>query len=217
VRKLIVRADAKAKVKPPARVWAGYPFALAISLPGVGDGAPVRIQRKAATKWKRLATTRALAERAEAVVTLKRGSQTLRAVATIGSQMVTSPGKRLKVARATGWKTSRGDDGSYRGTKGAKSVRFKVAGGGRQVKGFTAHVTMLCPSVTPGQFTIQIGTAKLRKMKIAPDGGFIGAATPDSATAILVRGKLHKGKVTKGRVQLSVGDCTGSQKFTARR
>jgi hypothetical protein len=213
VRKLILRSNAKAKVKTPKRAWAGYPFALAVSLPGVGDRTPVRIERKAGKKWRKVATAQAIGERAEAVITLKRGRHTLRAVATIGSQAVTSAGRKLKVARAAGWRTSRSDDGAYR----AKSVRFKVAGGGRQVKGFTAHVAMLCPSVTPGQFTTQIGTATVRTMKIAPDGGFIGAAKPDPATSILVRGKLHRGKVTQGRAQLSVGPCSGSQKFGARR
>jgi hypothetical protein len=215
VRSLTLRANASAKLRPPKRAWAGYPFALAIAVPGAGDGTPVRVQRKAGRKWKRLASTEAIGERAEAVLTLKRGRHTLRAVATIGDQAVTSPAKKVTVARASHWTTSRADDGAYRGRK--PTVRLKVAGGGRRIKSFSARIAMLCPGVLPGQFTTQIGTAALRKVKIAPDGSFLAAATPDRSTSILVRGRLHHGRVTKGRVQLSVGPCSGSNRFTAHR
>jgi hypothetical protein len=75
---------------------------------------------------------------------------------------------------------------------------------------------MLCPSVSPGQFTTQIGTAAIARARIAPDGRFVAASTPRSGTAIRVRGRLRKGKVS-GRVELSVGDCSGSSAYSAAR
>jgi hypothetical protein len=213
-RRLVVRANGSAKLRPPGRVFAGYPFALAISLPGVPNFAPVRIERKAGRKWKRVATTSALSEKAEAVVVLKRGRHTLRVVATVGADVVTSAGKRITVRRPAGWKTSGKDDGSYRGQ--APTVKFKVTGGGRTIKGFSASVAMLCPGVQPGQFTTEIGTAAVRKIKIAPDGSFLAAARPDRVTSLLVRGRLHRG-ATKGRVKLSVRVCSGDLAFKARR
>jgi hypothetical protein len=211
VRKLLVRANTTAKVRLPARAWAGYPFAVTIALPGVGNGAPVRIERKAGKKCKRLATT---STRAEGVVVLKRGRHTLRAVATVGNQRVTSAAKKIKVRRAAGWKTSGRDDGAYRGRK--PTVKLKVARGGRQIKKFSASVAMLCPGIDPGQFTTQIGTAAVNTIKIAPDGGLIAALTPDRDTSILVRGTLRRGRV-KGRAQMSVGPCAGNTSFSARR
>jgi hypothetical protein len=93
-----------------------------------------------------------------------------------------------------------------------------VAQAGRQIRGFTAHVAMLCP--TPGmmrQFTTQIGTAAIGRIRVAPDGSFFGAATPERATTVRVRGRLRGRTVTDGRVELSVGTCSGSVGYTARR
>jgi hypothetical protein len=76
---------------------------------------------------------------------------------------------------------------------------------------------MLCP--TPGmvgQFTTQIGKAALKRIRIAPDGSFVGAATARS-TSIRVRGRLRGRRITGGRVELSVGSCQGSSAFTAKR
>lgn len=65
--------------------------------------------------------------------------------------------------------------------------------------------------------TTQIGTAKLRKARIAPDGRFVAASAPGSGTAIRVRGRLAGRKVFDGRIELSVGNCSGSQAYGARR
>jgi hypothetical protein len=97
-------------------------------------------------------------------------------------------------------------------------VRLRVANAGRQIRGFNAHVAMLCP--TPGMvspFTTQIGTAAIGRIRVAPDGSFVGAATPKRATAVRVRGRLRGRTVTGGRVELSVGTCSGSAGCTARR
>jgi hypothetical protein len=71
--------------------------------------------------------------------------------------------------------------------------------------------------VTPGQFTTQIGTAAVKRIKIAPDGSFVAASSPDADTTIRIRGKLKGRQVTRGRAELSVGTCTGSLIYKARR
>jgi hypothetical protein len=75
---------------------------------------------------------------------------------------------------------------------------------------------MLCPSLPAGQFTTQIATAAIARIRIAPDGGFVVAATPKDQTTIRVRGRLVGAKLTGGRVELSVGTCSGSTPFRAR-
>jgi hypothetical protein len=117
------------------------------------------------------------------------------------------------VAAAKRWSTSLRSDGAYTG----KSVKLKVARGGRDVRDFRAFVPMTCPGVTPGTFTTQIGMASLKKARVAPDGSFVAASTPDAATTIRIRGKLKGQRVTGGRAELSVGTCSGSLIFSAKR
>ncbi len=191
---------------------------MSVALAGAPAGTSVAIERKAGATWSKVAAASAAAGKAEAVVTLARGPQQLRAVVTIGSQRIESAARAVNVKRARNWSTSSRANGRYEGSgSGLKSVAFRIAAKGRELRDLDAKVPMLCPGITAGQFTTQIGTAKLRKVKIAPDGRFVGAATPGSATAIRIRGRLVGRTVTGGRIELSVGNCTGSQAFTARR
>lgn len=216
VRSFTLTADATVRVGSPGRVYAGYPALVPVTVSGNAAGARVTLQRKAGKSWRGVGSASVVGGRAEPLVKLPRGDQQLRAVVKVGSQAVASPERRVTVARAAAWSTGAGDDGAYKGSLGGeRSVRFTVTGGGRAITGFTAFVAMTCPSVTPGQFTTQIGTAKLGRMKVAPDGRFVAAATPDGRTAISARGKLRNGRVTGGRVTLSLGPCTGSTSFGA--
>jgi hypothetical protein len=92
-----------------------------------------------------------------------------------------------------------------------------VTGRGRQVRDFRAFVPMLCPGISPGQFTTQIGTATVRRARIAPDGRFVAAFTPARDTAISLRGRLRGRRVSGGHVKLSVSNCSGSASFKASR
>jgi hypothetical protein len=143
----------------------------------------------------------------------------VRAAVQLGDELVTSPEVAVRVRRARRWSTKARDDGRYAGRRGGeRSVRLRVDKRGREVRGFTSHVTMLCP--TPGmlgQFTTQVGTAALKRIRIAPDGSFVGAATPEAATSIRVRGRLRDRRISGGRVELSVGPCSGSARFSAAR
>jgi hypothetical protein len=117
---------------------------------------------------------------------LARGARQLRAVVTIGSQRIESPVERIDVKRARNWSTRSRDDGRYAAGGGLRSVTFKIASQGRELRGFNAKVPMLCPGIVPGTFTTQFGTAILRKVKIAPDGRCAGAAMAGGDSAILI-------------------------------
>ena len=132
----------------------------------------------------RAGTGTALDGEADAVVVLPRGTHSLRASLTIGSQAISGNATSVTVAAARRWSTSARSDGAYTG----KSVKLKVARGGREVRDFRAFVPMTCPGVTAGQFTTQIGTAAVKRLKVAPDGSFVAASTPQAGTTIRVRG-----------------------------
>ena len=55
VRRLVVRATATLTARPPARVYAGYPFILPVALDGVPDLTPFRVERRGAAPGRRLA------------------------------------------------------------------------------------------------------------------------------------------------------------------
>ena len=218
VRKLVLRAGGKPSLKAPRRAFAGFPFFVSLKLPGLPDGTRVRVQRRAGKGWRDAASTIALGGKGEAVLLLRAGKARLRTVAKLGDQLLKSAERRLTVARPRRWSTGARDDGNYKGTAGGeRSVRFEVTGAGRVIRGLKAYVAMLCPGVVGGQFTTQIGTAVVGRIKVAPDGSFVGASTPGRQTAMRVRGRLAHGKVGKGRVELSVGDCSGSVAYSARR
>ena len=175
------------------------------------------MQRRAGSRWKRAGTATALGGQGEAVVVLERGSQQLRAVVTIGSQRIAGAARRLSVVRAAHWSTGAAADGSYEGRAGSRSVRFTVARAGRELRGSRAFVPMLCPGVEPGQFTTQIGTAAVKRVKIAPDGRFVAASKPGANTSILLTRRLRGRKVSGGRVKLTVRDCSGNSGYRAGR
>lgn len=217
VRRFVLRSRAQLRVRSLGSVYAGFAAIVPVKLTGVPNGSAVRLQRRAGARWRTIARAEALEEQAEIVVKLPRGVQQLRVVATIGDQDVVSPVRRARVRPARGWRTRGGDDGSYAGRPGGEqSVRFTVTGSGRTIRGFKAFVAMLCPGVTPGTFTTQIGTSIINRIRVAPDGRFVGVRT-GRRTAMRVRGRLRNRRVTGGRVELSLGPCSGSVRFTARR
>jgi hypothetical protein len=210
VRALTLTANAQLALKPPKTVYAGYPFILPVSTTGVPDFTALGVLRGTAKVGSGTVTS----DSASPTVTLSRSGK-IHAAVTIGSQTVSSPEVDVKVAKAKTWKTKASDDGPYTGTRSAK---LKVARKGKEIRNLSVSVAMLCP--TPGmigQFTTQVGTATLSKIKIAPDGTFVGSATPEAATSIRVSGKVGKRRLSGGVAELSVGTCSGTAKFTAKR
>ena len=219
VRRLAIRADAALSVRSAGAAFAGYPVAVPLRLAGVPDGASVTLQRRAGSRWTALGTGRASNERGEVIATLPAGVQSLRASVRLGTQTVTSPVRTLRVRPAAAPRVTTGrDDGAWTGA--SPSVRFRVTGGGRTITGFRASVTMVCPQVGlpggQGQVTTRAGFAVVSRARIAPDGRFIAAAT-SRGSAVLARGKVRGGRLAGGVAALSVGTCTGSGSFTARR
>jgi hypothetical protein len=213
VRRLVLRTPGRPRVQPPARAYAGYLVAIGLRLGGVADGARSTLQRRVGGRWKALGSDGLLGGKGEVVIALPGGRQQLRAVVSSGEETLVGPERSLVVRPARGWSTGSGDDGVYHGRL---SARLEVAGGGRTVKGFEMDVPMLCPGITAGQLTTQIGHTALKRIRIAPDGSFIGGGVIGRQTATLVRGRVARGKAT-GRAELSVGTCTGSTSFSASR
>jgi hypothetical protein len=208
VRTLTLLANAQLTIKPPRTVYAGYPFILHVTTSGVPNLTALSVLRGAA----KVGSGTVASNSASPTVTLSR-SGTIRAAVTLGSQTVTSPEVDVKVSKAAKWKTKASDEGGYKGTRSAK---LTVARKGKEIRKLSVSVSMLCP--TPGmvsQFTTQIGTAALNKVKVAPDGSFVGSATPEASTSIRISGRIGKRKLTGGVAELSVGTCSGTAKFTA--
>jgi hypothetical protein len=218
VRSFTLRSLVAPALTVPQKAYDGYPFLVSIALAGAPDGTQAIVERKNGAGWLKLATASAAGGKAEAVVTLARGDRQLRATVRIGSQSTSGQPKHVDVKRARNWSTSARANGRYEGTgSGLKSISFRIAAKGRELRDLDAKVPMLCPGIQAGQFTTQIGTAKLRKARIAPDGRFVAASAPGSGTAIRVRGRLVGRKVLEGRIELSVGNCSGSQAYGASR
>jgi hypothetical protein len=216
VRKLTLGSTAKPTLKLPAKIYAGYPVIATVDGGGLPNGSAVTVERSAGGGWKKVGSDAVVSGGAEPTVTLPKGTQKLRVSAVAGSQTIVSAEITRKVLPAGG-KVARLTTGAYKGTVGSGTQSAKFTVSGRSLKGFQAQVPMLCPGVTAGQLTTMIGTASVKTITIAPDGGFVGVATSGSDTAIRVRGKLVGAKLSGGRVELSVGSCTGNISFQVRR
>jgi hypothetical protein len=212
VRALTLVTNVKPAVSAATRAYAGYPFIAKVVADGVPDGTTVTVQRRSAGAWVTAGTGTILRGVGEVTTTLPRkGSATLSARLTVGAQEVVGLGSGVLVAAADAKRTAvRAGAWSGKGGVGFRAV-------GRTIRSFTAKVPMLCP--TPGMvspFTTQIGTASIARIRLAPDGSFVGAATR-SGSAMRVRGRLAGGRSSGGRVELSVGGCSGNAAFSAAR
>ena len=147
---------------------------------------------------------------------LRPGRKRLRVTAQVGDETVTSPARALRLRKAKGWTTSDRQDGRWTGTASGLPVEFRVSGDGRTVRAGRFQLTLLCP--TPGManpFTTQIADAPLTRAKIAPDGSFVFAAVV-RGHASFIHGRIRGSRAT-GSARLSLGPCTGSADFTAKR
>jgi hypothetical protein len=215
VLRFTLGSSARPSLKLPARLYGGYPVIATVTGGGLPNGSEVAIERFRAGAWSRVTSDTLVGDQAEITLSLPKGSQRVRVTATAGSQTLVSP-EVQRTVRGTGGRRTRVAPGAYRGTTGpgTRSASFRVQG--RTLRGFKAFVPMLCPSLPAGQFTTQIGTATIARIRIAPDGGFVGTATPEAQTTIRVRGRLVGSKLTGGRVELSVGTCSGNTSFRVR-
>jgi hypothetical protein len=205
VRRIEIVVNAKPVVTPPRRAYGGYIAFYRVALAGVPDGAEVILQRRAKGRWRGAGVGFASDEVAEVGASLPAGRQRIRAVVTIGGSRAAGAARSYKVRKARNWRTGARDDGRY---TGELSLKLRVSGDGRTVRGFEMDVPTLCPGITPGTFTTEIGNAFLPAAHIAPDGTFAAAVAVGGGAATEVRGRVHDGKV-KGRVKHSLGVCSG--------
>lgn len=217
VRRITVRSQATLRVKP-AVAYAGFPTRFGVSASGLPDGTAVLLQREVGTSWTTIGTGTASRGSAEVVANLRRGANRLRAVATTGSDTLTSP-VRVIAGRVTARRiTSSADDGRYTGPRG---VKLKIGKRGTTISGATIRVLMVCPTVPApgsvgGQITTQTGFAQITTAPIAPDGRFVAAGTAEGSS-VYIHGRVRKGKVLSGVAKLSIGVCSGTATFTAAR
>lgn len=211
VVRFVIRASGAATLKAPDTAYAGYPFVVEASY--AGTAGQVRLERKAGSSWKTIAT---FLGDAEPIVRLDRGRQVLRIVVQVGADTVTSAMQTVDVKRARGWSTSRRDDGAYRDARRA-SVRLRIAGGGKRITGFRADVPTLCanPSSSTGT-SPNIATVTLPTVRIAPDGRFAFTARIRQQTVRLV-GRLSGRKLRDTRASIAQSNCSGSTAVQARR
>jgi hypothetical protein len=149
VRTITLRSDVAPTLRGPSTAYAGYPFFVTARAAGAPDGTKAVVQRRAGAGLRPAGTGTALRGEAEAVVVLPRGDQQLRVVLSIGAQQLVSPARHVTVRRARRWSTRASDDGRYTGRAGSRSVRLRVAKPGRELRGFSASVAMLCPASPP--------------------------------------------------------------------
>lgn len=213
VRTLKLVSPVKPTVSAPARLYAGYPFIATVAADGVPDGTAVVVERRSGGGWKTAGSGQVLGGRAAVTAMVPAtGAQELRVRLTVGTQEVTGEGRAVRVAGTARAAKTAVKAGAWRGKGG---VAFRVVG--RTIRAFTAQVPMLCP--TPGMvspFTTQIGNLSIARIRLAPDGSFVGVATR-SGSAMRVRGRLRGGSSSGGRVELSVGSCSGNNAFSAAR
>jgi hypothetical protein len=212
IRTLTLVSTVDPKVSALGRAFAGHPFLVRVAAAGAATGTTVTVERRTGpSSWVKAGTGTVASGVAEVVVTVrKRGTATLRARLQSGAQDVAGAGQAIRIAsastRATPVRAGR--------WTGSHDVVFTVSG--RTITRFTGRIPMLCP--TPGmasQFTTMIGTASLKRVRLAPDGSFVGTATASGA-AIRVRGRLSGARARGGRIELSTAGCTGNASFSAR-
>jgi len=210
VRSFTLVSSEKPTLSVPARTYAGFAFIATIGVKGAPAGTEVTVQRRSGSRWVAAGRGTTSGDGAAVTTTLPAGAVTVRAQLAIGGQTLTSAERRIRVRRPADAPRTAVRAGAW---SGASGVGFRVAG--RTITGFAAQVPLLCP--TPGlvgQFTTQIARAAVARIRLAPDGSFVGAATRSGA-AIRVRGRLRGSRLTGGRVEMSLGGCVGDAAVAA--
>ncbi|WP_445149450.1 hypothetical protein [Baekduia sp. Peel2402] len=213
IRALTLVSTVKPTVSALGRAYAGFPFLVKVAADGAASGTTVTVERQSGAAWVKAGAGTVASGVAEVAVTAARkGSAQLRARLTSGTQDVVGEATAIAVRSASGGKRTAVRAGAWTGNH---DVSFTVSG--RTIKRFTGRIPLLCP--TPGMvspFTTMIGTASLKSARLAPDGSFLGAATA-SGSAFRIRGRLSGSRSSGGRIELSLGGCTGNASFSAKR
>ncbi|MGV1048081.1 MAG: hypothetical protein ACOYD4_06105 [Solirubrobacterales bacterium] len=200
----------------PDRVYAGYLSRITFTSPTDLSGSEIALQWMSRRHdWADLGRTPYLpGVEPTFFVKLPAGHRLLRIVAFANpaAQLglpyeevtVQEPGRQ----RATG----PADDGEYR-AGGPGPVEFEVDRGGRRLIGFEATMLFSCGGAPPQENVLT--SARLRGVRIAPDGGVVGRSrSPEGPTISTLEGRLRHGRFV-GTAQVAFRDCAGTRTFVA--
>ena len=222
VRRFELRSNAVPRLGALRAAYASFPVVLPLVLTGVPTGAKATVERKAGGTWQPVGAASAVGEAGTVIATFgKAGKETLRVSVAIGSQTISSGETTLTVKKKSSpATTTRRDDGKYADAgKGIESLglELKATKKGRELRDVKALVPMTCPGIAAGQFTTQIGTLLFAKISVAPDGRFVAARTVGTDTAMFISGRLKARRISEGVVRMSVGTCSATRGFAAKR
>jgi len=215
VRSFVVRPSVTGRLRAPKRVYGGYPAVFTVESAAKLSGADVVLQRRAGGRWRTVVRRPFQLDRTELVASLPAGRQKLRALVVAGASRFPLAARTLAVRRPGRRSTAARDDGRYRGSG---ALAFRVSGGGKLLRSFTASVTVFCVGPTPADNRTEIAVARLRSARIAPDGSVTGylQTKGNSPASVTLSGRLRAGRF-KGRVSIAYATCSGERKVDARR
>ena len=212
VRSFVVRPSVSGTLRPPTRVYSGYPALFAVESDARLSGAEVVLQRRAGGNWRTVARRPFQLERTRLVATLPAGRVPLRALAVTGATRLALATRTIVVRRPGARRTSARDDGRYTG----RDVRLTVARGGTSLRGFHASLNVFCVGPTPPDNRTEIAIAELGPTRIAPDGSVTGSLRTSAGASITLTGRVRGGRF-RGEVAMSFSTCSGTRSVSARR
>lgn len=211
VRSFVVRPSVSGRLRPPARVYAGYPALFAVESDARLSGAQVVLQRRAGGSWRTLATRPFQLETTRVVATLPAGRVRLRALAVTGGARFELATRTIVVRRPGARRTSVRDDGRYTG----RDVRLTVARAGTSLRGFHASLSVFCVGPTIPDNRTEIAIAELGTTRIAPDGLVTGYLRTSAGASITLTGRVRRGRFS-GAVAMTFSTCSGTRTVSAR-
>lgn len=210
-------AAAEACLRVPDRVYAGYLNVFTLESDASLPGAQVLLQRRAGGAWKTIVKTAYVRHGTELVAKLPAGRLRLRARVEAGDESFDVL-RTLTVRRGGRRAPSARDDGRYAARRPPpnSTLRFRVAGGGRTLRGFKASLTAFCVGPTRPDNRFVAAVARLRSARIAPDGSVTGLVRLKSGARVLLTGRLRHRRF-KGEVSISFSTCAGTRMLDATR
>ena len=216
VRSFVVRADVRARLTAPARVYAGYLNVFRLQTESRFSDAQVLLQRRSGKRWTTLVRTGFKRGITELVAALPAGRQRVRVRIVLENATLDVARRTLLVRRGVRRVTSGRDDGRYAARKPPRNstLSFKIAAGGTKLRGFRASLSAFCIGPTPADNRVVIAFARLDSARIAPDGSVTGLLELRSGARVLLTGRVRHRRF-KGEVSMAFSTCSGSRKLDA--
>lgn len=218
VRSIVIRqAVPKLKLVVRGRAYGGYPLSFGVTTSDVPDGTEVTLERRArAGGWVTLGRDRVSSGAGKIIAALPTGAHAVRLTASVNGQRFNGTPTNVRAQRARRWRTSRRDDGEWRGRAGGAQLSFRVSGGGRLLTGLETEVPAFCVGPSIDTNTSVVALVAVPRVRIAPDGSIL-SRYHHAGTTILLRGRLTGGRLVGGEAEIEYSTCAGKSKLTARR